>query len=291
VTFTDGATTLTSGVAVNASGVATFSTTALAVGSHSIKATFTGTGGWLNSNGTQTTAQVVNAASSYNLWIDFESDTVGSALTTAQLTQSSHGATGAWDATQQVGLTTTQSAGQTPSGAGTRGMQYSSTTGVEGFIDYKLPTAKSTVSIGLWYKTGASYDYAEGPHFMTFYNDNWGEMMRLSDERDSSDNQRQIRVSPGNSGGTIGRIKGIADNTWYWMTMKFVQGGTGQFSVYDASLKLVGTTTYTDTSNVVAQYIILGNSQQTSPSGAYTVYFDNFVMDTNTAAFPLMPPQ
>jgi len=291
VTFTDGATTLTSGVAVNASGVATFSTTTLAVGSHSIKATFTGTGGWLNSNGTQTTAQVVNAASGYNLWLDFESDTVGSALTSAQLTQSSHGATGAWDATQQAGLTTTQSAGQTPSGTGTRGMQYSSTAGTEGFIDYKLPTAKSTVSIGLWYKTGASYAYAEGPHFMTFYNDNWGEMMRLSDERDSSDNQRQIRVSPGNSGGTIGRIKGIADNTWYWMTMKFVQGGTGQFSVYDATLKLVGTTTYTDTSNVVAQYIILGNSQQTSPSGAYTVYFDNFVMDTNTATFPLMPPQ
>jgi hypothetical protein len=126
---------------------------------------------------------------------------------------------------------------------------------------------------------------------MTFYNENWGEMMRLADERDSSDNQRQIRVSPGNSGGTTGRITGIKDNTWYWVTMKFVQGGQGQFSVYDASVKLVGTTTYTDTSHVVVQYIILGNSQQSSPANSYTVYIDNFVMDTNTATFPLMPPQ
>src|ERR1019366_8961514 len=99
-------TTLTSGVAVNASGITTFSTTTLAVGSHTITATFTGTGGWLNSSGTATTAQVVNAASSYNLWIDFESDTIGSALTAAQMTQSSHGATGTWDDTQQAGIMT-----------------------------------------------------------------------------------------------------------------------------------------------------------------------------------------
>ena len=290
VTFTDGSTTLTSGVAVNASGIATFSTTTLAVGSHTITATFTGTGGWLNSSGTATTAQVVNAASSYNLWIDFESDTIGSALTAAQMTQSSHGATGTWDDTQQAGIMTTQSAAQSPSSTGTRGMQYSSTTGAVGFVDYAFPVAKSSVSIGWWYKTGASYDYAEGPHFMTFYNDNLGEMMRLSDERDSSDNQRQIRVSPGNSGGTTGRITGIKDNTWYWVTMKFVQGSSGQLSVYDASLHLVGTTTYTDTSNVVAQYILLGNSQETSPTNSYTVDFDDFIMDTTTANFPLMPP-
>ncbi|MBI3409508.1 MAG: Ig-like domain repeat protein [Planctomycetes bacterium] len=51
VTFTEGAVTLASNVAVNASGLATFNTTTLAVGTHTITATFTGSVGWLGSSG------------------------------------------------------------------------------------------------------------------------------------------------------------------------------------------------------------------------------------------------
>jgi hypothetical protein len=281
-------------VAVNGSGIASFSTTTLAVGSHTITATFTGTNGWLNSSGTAAPQVVIIATSSYDLLIDFQSDTVGSAMTATQLSQSSHGATGTWITSQQAGLVTAQTSAEDPAHAvtsdtGNRGMQYTSSSGAVGYIAYTLPVSKSSVSIGMWYKTGTSYDWSEGPHFADFYNDAWGDMMRLSDERDSADNQRQIRVSPGNSGGATGRITGISDNTWYWVTMKWVEGSTGQLSIYDTSLKLVGTTTYTDTSGVVAQYILLGNSQQTSPSNSYTVDIDDFVMDSTNANFPLMP--
>lgn len=63
VTFTEGATTLASGVAVNGSGQAAFGTTTLAVGSHVITAAFTGTGSWANSSGDDSAApQVVNPA-------------------------------------------------------------------------------------------------------------------------------------------------------------------------------------------------------------------------------------
>ena len=51
VTFTEGATTLASAVVVNGSGHASFSTVTLAVGSHTITASFTGTNGWQNSGG------------------------------------------------------------------------------------------------------------------------------------------------------------------------------------------------------------------------------------------------
>jgi carboxypeptidase T len=63
VTFTEGATVWASNVAVNGSGQAAFSTTALSVGSHTLTATFTGASGWLGSSGTNSgTPQVVNPA-------------------------------------------------------------------------------------------------------------------------------------------------------------------------------------------------------------------------------------
>jgi len=59
VTFKDGPTALAT-VPLDATGHASFSTSALSVGSHSISADFTGTNGWLNSSGT--VVQVVNDA-------------------------------------------------------------------------------------------------------------------------------------------------------------------------------------------------------------------------------------
>jgi hypothetical protein len=61
VTFTEGATVWASNVAVDGSGNAAFSTAALAVGSHTLTAAFTGASGWGNSSGTDAgSPQVVN---------------------------------------------------------------------------------------------------------------------------------------------------------------------------------------------------------------------------------------
>ena len=63
VTFTEGATTLASNVTVDGTGHAAFSTTTLAVGSHTLTATFTGAPGWPNSSGNDSAApQVAQAA-------------------------------------------------------------------------------------------------------------------------------------------------------------------------------------------------------------------------------------
>jgi len=62
VTFTEGATTLASGVAVDGAGRASFSTPALAAGSHVVTAAFTGANGWLDSSGNDSAApQVVGS--------------------------------------------------------------------------------------------------------------------------------------------------------------------------------------------------------------------------------------
>src|SRR5205823_3202543 len=57
VTFKDGATTLGS-AAVDGSGHASFSTSSLSVGSHSITASFAGSGGWQNSSSSTLTQLV-----------------------------------------------------------------------------------------------------------------------------------------------------------------------------------------------------------------------------------------
>jgi choice-of-anchor B domain-containing protein len=63
VTFTEGATVWASGVTVDGTGHAAFSTAALAVGSHTLTAAFTGAGIWQNSSGDDSGApQLVNAA-------------------------------------------------------------------------------------------------------------------------------------------------------------------------------------------------------------------------------------
>ncbi|HEX7529725.1 MAG TPA: Ig-like domain-containing protein, partial [Pyrinomonadaceae bacterium] len=59
VTFKDGPTVLGT-IQLDATGHASFSTSALSIGSHTITADFTGTNGWLNSSGT--VAQVINDA-------------------------------------------------------------------------------------------------------------------------------------------------------------------------------------------------------------------------------------
>jgi hypothetical protein len=61
VTFKEGSTVLASNVTVDGAGHASFGTTALAVGSHTITASFAGTTGWANSSG-NAAPQVVNSA-------------------------------------------------------------------------------------------------------------------------------------------------------------------------------------------------------------------------------------
>jgi choice-of-anchor B domain-containing protein len=68
VTFTEGATVLASGVAVNGSGQAAFTTTTLSTGSHIITASFTGASGWGNSSGSNAgSPHVVTAAGTTTL--------------------------------------------------------------------------------------------------------------------------------------------------------------------------------------------------------------------------------
>ena len=87
--FKDGTTTLASGVAVSTTtGKATFSTSSLAAGTHSITAVFTGNAGWLASTSTAIN-QVVNATTTTTVTASPSPQTTGLSVTiTATVTSS-----------------------------------------------------------------------------------------------------------------------------------------------------------------------------------------------------------
>ncbi len=224
----------------------------------------------------------------YSMWLDFEQDTLESAMKANELAKSTHGTARTWSTANQSTLLTTRTAGQAPDAAlgdtGNRGMALDLTSGSVGYIQWNLPVDKSALSFGLWYKTGQPGAWVEGPHFITLFNEVYGPLERLSDERSSSTNARQIRVSPLDIA-----VTGIADNTWYWCTVKWVEKGTGSFSVYDTSLNLVGTVSFTDGIGFPVQSILLGNSQRTTGASGTTAYFDDLIVDYTHANFPLLP--
>ena len=270
-----------SGATINSAGVAT----AVATGSTTIHAV----SGSVSGSATLTIAAGAYPWIPYDMWIDFEQGTIGAEVNAAQLVASTHGVPGVWSLVDPNDLlsirTAAEDTGHAVTGdAGTRGMATNLNSGASGYIEWDPPAQQSSFSIGLWYKTGEAVPWSSGPFFVLFYNNSFGPMIRLSDEKSPYTNVRQIQVSPLNQA-----VAGVADDTWYWITMKWTQNSQGTMSVYDTSLNLVGTVTFTDTFNVPVQAIRLGNPSGSVPEPGAVSYIDDFIVDYTHGNFPLLP--
>jgi len=282
---------LTNSVAWTATSttVATISSSGLATGIASGSTSITAAVGAISASTTlAVTVSSPFPGISYDTWVDFEKCTTAAAPTVACLVSSTHGTAGSWDVSNMASLIKIQAAGADPGTAdgnhATRGMAYNLANGNEGTIRWSPPSQLSSLSFGFWYKTGQPGAWVEGPHVITLYNNTFGNMLRLSDERSSGNNARQIRVSPLDVA-----VTGIADNTWYWLTMKWVQSGVGTFSVYNTSLQLVGTVNFTNPYNYPTQIIELGNTSGTAAESGTSAYFDDVILDYTNVQFPVLP--
>ncbi len=263
---------------INSAGLAT----AIATGSTTIQATSGSVSG-----STPLTVAYPFPGIPYDLWVDFEHDTLGSLINSSELIQSSRGATGTWDISQVNGLITAQTVAQGPAtvtgDVGNRGMSVDVSTTTPAYLEYILPSPQPSLSLGVWYKTGNPGDRETNlVRFITLRNFSYGTMQRLSDERSSFTNMRQVRVGP-----TDTAIP-VDTDTWYWFSLKWVQGGMGVFNVYDTSMNLIGSNEFTDDTNVPIHTIQVGDSAGAAQSGEH-VYLDDFIVDYTTAAFPLLP--
>jgi hypothetical protein len=151
VTFTEGATVWASNVTVDGAGHASFSTTSLAVGSHTITATFTGATGWGNSSG-NAAPQVVN----------------GAAATTTALSSSSNPSVFSQPVTLTATVTATPPGTGTPTGTVTfkNGTSTLGTGTLDGSAHATLTTstlAVGTSSITAVYNGSASFNSSTSP--------------------------------------------------------------------------------------------------------------------------------
>jgi large repetitive protein len=300
VTFTEGATALASNVAVNASGQATFSTSTLSVGSHTITASFTGANGFGSSSGTAAPQVVQNVAAGfpgipYDMWADFEAVGVGAAPTATNLANSTHGAAGSWQVVNSSGsLSAIAAAQDTVAGsAGTRGMQYNSpSNNPPDHLVWTLPATKTQVSLGMYYCTSnqssSVFNFQEGPHFLGFASNSFGDLWRLVDERNAIDNSRSIRISPT---GPVGSVKiNVADNTCYWLAFRYVKSGTVDFSLYDTNLNLIQHVSTPETFGQNVDTLFLGSDLESATASTfYNLRFDDLIVDYTNATFPLLP--
>ncbi|HEX3121610.1 MAG TPA: Ig-like domain-containing protein, partial [Candidatus Acidoferrum sp.] len=231
----------------------------------------------------------------YNYWVDFEGAALGVSPTTATLAASTHGTGETWIISNPINSLTVVSGAQSGiSGAtGNRGLQYNDPTGAAAYVGMYLPSTQTSVSMGMWYCTSnqsaSGYAYQEGPHFFGFYNNAFGPIWRLSDERNSVDNTREIRISPTGPDSTSLRRIPVSDSTCYWISTKLVKGSSITFNLYDTSLNLLGSVSAADSFNQSVDLVWLGNEVKTSSNLAYSDRMDDLIVDYTTATFPLLP--
>lgn len=221
----------------------------------------------------------------YDLWQDFESCTSGAKPDATCLAASDHAATGSWDVYDDSNWTLVNASGEfTPSGdSGTRGLAVELGGTNPSAVTYILGTDQATVSLGFWYKTGNYASNSGGPVFLNLYSGTIGDAIGLLDERNTGSNARQIREQNASGGAAV---VAVADDTWYWVTLKWASGTTGSLAVYNTSGTQVGTTqTWTCTTADINRFR-LGNKDAFTRAGV-SVYIDDFVLDWTDATFPL----
>lgn len=164
---------------------------------------------------------------------------------------------------------------------GTYGMSYASGTTAEAWVVWVPATSKNSLSLGFWYKTGQYASWAGDRNICIPYSGSYGNLIIAREGVSAGDNTRRISFSV--SSGAIT----VSDNTWYWITMKFVKNGTSSLAVYNTSGTQVGSTLTGTAPNSDADYVVFGGYGVSSTTATY---FDEIYIDYADATFPLGPP-
>ncbi len=215
-----------------------------------------------------------------DLWQTFEN----AVLSGGNLSSTDHNGTGTWTVTDASSKLTVVSAGQetmisTVGGVtdtGTLGLAYSLVGGAVAYVDYAPTSAKTDLVIGFWYKTATPASFDAGPTAISFFNDAQGDMLRMIDRRDGGSGVRELGFI---SSTTVNMTVGITDATWYWISVRFIQGGTGQIAIFNTSGIQQGVTTAITCFNFNVTRLKFGHAGSVITSQAQNTYYDNIVMN------------
>jgi hypothetical protein len=225
-----------------------------------------------------------------DLYVDFESGSVGDVMTTSYLSSVTYGI-GSWSeytpsfsvSDQQKTLPGAVNVGGTQYvDIGTRGARFDNND-ASSFSYFYFDENPSDVSVGLFAKTNVPTSPWSALDWVEFgvldacviqllsYNGNY---------------IRSHSVFPT----TYGENIAIEQDKWYWITMKWVRADGCYLNVYDADdWSLVGSSNLPgEVLDTTVDFMRIGSNSHGEYSDTST-YFDNIILDWTDATFPLLP--
>lgn len=218
------------------------------------------------------------------LWQTFEG-----ALDASGLAANDNHASATWTVTgdgktvETVAERATVSTVNTVADSGTQGLQVVNSTGT-GSVRVDTTNYATTQSVGFWFRVTALTDstyavgYAAGEGILS-----GTAIITLRMSRSGSAYTILLHqpTTPADSG-TVS----VSIDTWYWISIKVVRNGTCLLRVYDTSSALVGSEQSLAGSDYNFWYHYFPGASG-SATGNY--YIDDFVINNDTAPFPLGP--
>lgn len=227
-------------------------------------------------------------------YADFENGSSGDALTPTILNNGTHGA-GSWSI---AGSNTKEVYGSAEAilrgPVSVSGTSYNDSAGTRGirvkmdatgnYVQLTLPASKATFSVGMFISFSPEnyvlFDRvyigtADGGYFVC---------------QNAADGH--IRAHGDGPISTGSEITTITHDKIYWLTMQFVKTSTCRLSIYDpANWAFVGSSEVTIDSTGNGTLIRLGRTDNhgNGPGTSYDL-FDDLIIDTTTARYPLLPP-
>jgi hypothetical protein len=222
-----------------------------------------------------------------DMWQDFEFDGTVSA---ASLNANDHTSAGSWSvsADQSPVWTTTDDEKTTTSSingttdTGTRGLRRSFTNTATSYAFYNLPSAKTNISVGFWYRAPNTPAWAGGSKIVYAYN-----VAQVKISQEGTAGQPKIRLGYGGSDGTASSA--LTPNSWYWVTAKFAKNGICSCTVYDSTGAAVATQPGSVTGlNNNIESIFIGDNNAYMTANTFSG-IDDVVADWTTVTYPLGP--
>jgi hypothetical protein len=227
------------------------------------------------------------ASITVDMWQDFEFD---GSITAASLNSNDHTSAGSWSvsADQSPVWTTTSDEKTTTSSinstadTGTRGMRRSFTNAATSYVQYNLPSTKTNISVGFWWRAPDTPSWAGGNKIVYAY-----PVATVKFTQQGAASQPKILLAAGGTDGTVSSA--LTPNNWYWITAKFVRNGTCSCTVYDSAGAAIATQPgdVTGLNNAIENTLIGDNNAHIAANTFSSI--DDVVVDYTDATYPLGP--
>lgn len=231
----------------------------------------------------------------YDQYQDFHACSLGTPTPTCLANSATLG-TGSWSVTN---VSSALSIVAAPGVAvGPNGSQYSGNPSTNvSYIEYTPASAQSKMTLAFFYRTNTcTVSFAECNHAIIFNNNSTGDLIRISDEKDAVNNNRELRISDCNGGTTtcevdLSHSAGGGDNLLLWICFKYDSAtGIGSLNAYNAItwIQVGSSATYNSAFRGVINNVLFGNDLGALNATTSNIS-SNIAFDWTNAAFPLLP--